>query len=68
MMNDDAEQTCLATASGIMHCLRMLADEAASLNLSRTLVAIHEALQTCESEGLTPDIAGHFGLPRTCLH
>jgi hypothetical protein len=48
---DDLDSDCTATPSGIMQCLRMLAEEAATLNLSRTLLAIHEALQTCESEG-----------------
>jgi hypothetical protein len=39
-----------ATASGIFECLRMLAQEAASLNLSRTLGAITAALEACASE------------------
>jgi hypothetical protein len=46
--NADAE--CTATASGIFECLRMLAQEAASLNLSRTLGAITAALEACASE------------------
>lgn len=50
-MPDDLEGDCMATPSGIMQCLRMLAEEAATLNLSRTLLAIHAALQTCEHEG-----------------
>ena len=50
-MPDDLDTDCTASPSGIMQCLRMLAEEAATLNLSRTLLAIHEALQACESEG-----------------
>jgi hypothetical protein len=41
---------CAATASGIFECLRMLAQEAASLNLARTLGAITAALEACASE------------------
>ncbi len=50
-MDDDVEIECAATRTGIVQCLRMLAEEAAVLNLSRTLLAIHEALETCEREG-----------------
>jgi len=46
---DNAEE-CGPTAEGIVHCLRMLATEAASLNLARTLAAIEEAMQTCQVE------------------
>lgn len=41
---------CAATASGIFECLRMLAQEAASLNLSRTVGAITAALEACAAE------------------
>jgi hypothetical protein len=66
-MPDDLDTDCAATPSGIMQCLRMLAEEAATLNLSRTLLAIHEALQTCESEGGDAIVADGFVLPVT-LH
>jgi hypothetical protein len=67
-MNDDAEQTCLASAEGILHCLRMLAEEAAALRLSRTQLAIQEALETCLMEGAGTDPASGAGLARLCLH
>ena len=41
-----------SSAMGIMECLRILAAEAAHLKLSRTMVALREALVACESEGL----------------
>jgi len=50
-MDDEGEIECAATPTGIVQCLRMLAEEAAVLNLSRTLLAIKEALETCEREG-----------------
>jgi hypothetical protein len=40
-----------ASASGIMQCLRMLADEAASLQLTQTLEALEDALEICRIEG-----------------
>ncbi len=45
-----ADAECTATVSGIFECLRMLAQEAASLNLSRTVGAITAALEACASE------------------
>ncbi len=49
-MNEDDNPACDATATGILHCLRMLAEEAAMLRLSRTLDALREAIDTCASE------------------
>lgn len=46
----NADADCAATASGIFECLRMLAQEAASLHLSRTVGAITAALEACASE------------------
>ena len=43
---DEAE----ATASGIMHCLRMLAEEAASLRLLQTVEALRQAVEICARE------------------
>jgi hypothetical protein len=59
-----------ASADGIVRCLRMLADEAAGLNLSGTLQALHRAIAVCEGEGGLPRFAGEmFGLPAsTRLH
>ena len=39
-----------ADATGIMQCLQMLADEAADLQLSRTLAALRAAMEVCASE------------------
>ena len=44
------ENALLASASGIMHCLRLLADEAAVLRLSGAVSAIEEAMQTVALE------------------
>ena len=41
----DEDGVATATANGLLHCLRFLAQEAASLNLVRTLSAIEEALE-----------------------
>jgi len=41
---------CDATATGLMQCLKMLADEAGSLRLSRTQSALREALEICLCE------------------
>jgi hypothetical protein len=40
----------LMSADGIMNCLRLLAEEAATLNLQRTLWAIQEAMAATASE------------------
>ncbi|MGH7079417.1 MAG: hypothetical protein ACREFU_15155 [Acetobacteraceae bacterium] len=42
--------TCHATSRGIVQCLRMLAEEAGSLNLTGTVMAIWSAIGTCEHE------------------
>ena len=39
-----------ATARGIIQCLRMLAEEAASLGMPETLAALYSALETCRTE------------------
>jgi hypothetical protein len=44
------DENILASASGILQCLRLLAEEAATLNLHRTLSAIQEALETATEE------------------
>lgn len=41
-----------ATLLGLQRCLRMLAEEASSLNLTRTLEALQTALETCRSEAV----------------
>ncbi len=68
-MNDEDSFRCEATATGILQCLRMLAEEAASLHLTRTLVALRNAIDACASERLDPayDLATAT-LPPRLLH
>lgn len=44
------EEDTPASAHGILQCLRLLAEEAATLNLRRTLWAIQDALEAAEVE------------------
>lgn len=44
----------IGSAAGLMHCLRFLADEAASLNLFETFRAIETALLMARSETARP--------------
>jgi hypothetical protein len=46
----DDENALRASASGIMQCLRVLADEAATLHLHGSVFAIHDAMQTVAME------------------
>ena len=48
---DDDLPATDASPSGIAECLRMLADEAASLGLVRTFIGLLEALEICRTEG-----------------
>jgi hypothetical protein len=43
------------TARGIVQCLRMLAEEAASLGMARTLEALKAAMTVCAEEGDAAD-------------
>jgi hypothetical protein len=45
------EPPAAASANGIVQCLRMLADEAASLRMTQTLKALRDALEICRAEG-----------------
>jgi hypothetical protein len=54
------DDTALASASGILQCLRLLAEEAATLNLHRTLSAIQDALETAAEESGGEDLAECF--------
>jgi hypothetical protein len=44
------DEAVSASAHGILQCLRLLAEEAATLNLKRTLCAIQDALETVADE------------------
>ena len=46
-MDDDE---ILATPDGLVHCLRMLIEEASILDLQRTAAALQEALDGCHVE------------------
>ena len=50
--DDPFASECEADAGGIMQCLRMLAEEAANLRLSRTLAALREAIDVCAAENV----------------
>ena len=48
--DDPFSRDCQAAASNILHCLRMLAEEADTLRLFRTQVALRKAIRACQSE------------------
>ena len=54
-------------AAAILHCLKFLAKEAASLNLMRTLLAIEKALEAAAWEGIPADRHGTLQ-PHTFMH
>jgi hypothetical protein len=45
------------TAQGIVQCLRMLAEEAASLRMDRTLAALKAAIKVCANESDDDELA-----------
>jgi hypothetical protein len=45
---------CGPAASGILHCLKMLAEEATALHLPRTLDALQRAMAACAAEAANP--------------
>jgi hypothetical protein len=55
---DDEMSGPNASPTGIAECLRMLAEEAASLRLVRTLMALLETLEICriEATAITPGV------------
>ena len=67
MHNNDSAAP--ASATGILNCLKLLAQEAASLNLTRTLTAIEDALEMAASESGAESInVKRFELPRPMVH
>lgn len=52
-----------STPIGLLRCLRLLADEASSLQLTRTLAALQQAMETCRTESVT-----HTHFRSTALH
>jgi hypothetical protein len=63
---DDSEFEMQASASGILRCLRSLAEEASSLHMYRTLSAIENALEAaaCECGMETPDEVSQISVER----
>lgn len=63
----DDEETAAArqttTAANVLLCLTMLLEEADTLNLPRTMVALRKALRACQAEQSRPGAA-----PRTRRH
>lgn len=41
------------TPIGMLRCLRMLADEASTMQLTRTLAALQQAMETCRTEAVS---------------
>ena len=63
MGDEDLELSGLSSsATGILECLRMLADEAAELQLGDTLRALREAIAVCQTEGSRADTCELAGL------
>jgi hypothetical protein len=48
---DEEDRDPSPSISGILNCLKALAEEAASLNLQRTLSAIEDAFEAAATEG-----------------
>jgi hypothetical protein len=57
-MDDDDSTSASPSATGIMQCLRMLAEEAGSLRLVRTLLLLREAAEVCHDEALAFKLLG----------
>lgn len=67
--------TAQASPTGIAECLRMLATEAASLRLDRTVTALLETMAICQLEAQVlpsvvpgPAPAGAIGRARPLVH
>lgn len=41
-----------STPLGLLRCLRLLADEASTMRLTRTLAALQQAMETCRTESV----------------
>ena len=60
--NDNVHLDCEPTASGILLCLRMLTEEALSLNLRRSVLALRAAALVIEAEGIDDVAVPSMGL------
>ena len=55
MVDDEVPEAAQhATAAHILQCLTMLAEEAANLNLPRTMLALRKAIRACQAEQARP--------------
>jgi hypothetical protein len=55
MIDDELSEAALhATAANVLQCLTMLAEEAESLNLPRTMLALRKAIRACQAEQARP--------------
>jgi hypothetical protein len=55
MVDDDLPEAAhLTTASNVLQCLTMLAEEAVNLNLPRTMLALRKAIRACQAEQARP--------------
>ncbi len=59
---DDIVTDCQPTASGILLCLRMLTEEALSLNLRRSVLALRAAALVVEAETSELEAIPHIGM------
>lgn len=48
--DDSASVGSRASVLGILHCLKMLAEEADNLQLPRTRLALRKAIRACQAE------------------
>jgi hypothetical protein len=66
---DERDTLLSSSASGIVQCLKALAQEAASLNLFRTLSAIEDALEAAATESGMDTVGEELGAaPVRVLH
>ncbi len=59
---DEIVTDCQPTQSGILLCLRMLTDEALSLNLRRSVLALRAAALVVEAETSDMDAIPRIGM------
>ncbi len=60
--DDEILADCLPTASGILLCLRMLTEEALSLELRRSVLALRAAALVMEAEASDMDTLPQVGM------
>jgi len=63
-MDDDFDPT----PEGLIRCLQVLGEEAASLSLSRTFAALQDAIMACKEESGASPFAANTGSPAGLIH